>query len=100
LITQEAILEKLSRNSELYNERFDKIEQYATKLNLSNEDILEIASAKVWLTSEKKLDFIKQRLEKNNLTSRREIIERQIEVELKRRSEEYLIYLDRFNSSV
>ena len=43
---------------------------------LNNEQIIEIAKARVWLTSEKKLDFIRKRLEKNNLKERKQIIKK------------------------
>jgi len=77
-----------------------EISKAVWKTKLTNEQILEVAKARVWLTSEKKLDFIRKRLEKNNLRERKEIIKKQIATELWRRSEEYTVFLNQFTSPV
>ena len=86
------------------NDNFKSIQREISravwKTKLTNEQIIEIAKARVWLTSEKKLDFIKKRLEKNNLKARKEIIQKQIRTELERRSEEYIVFLNQFTTPV
>lgn len=77
-----------------------EISKAVGKTSLTNEQLIEIARNRVWQTSEKKLDFIKKRLEKNNLKIRRNIIEKQITTELSRRSDEYIDFLNQFTSSV
>lgn len=60
------------------------------------EAILMIKKA-VLSGSYKKLDYLKKRLNKNNLKGRRATIERQVDIELRKASdEEYLDFLDNF----
>ena len=96
----EKIFKKLEFNSVRYITEFTNLKNSLTKNNLPDDDLIEVAIARVWITSEKKLDFIKKRLEKNNLRDRQDVVKRQIETELRRRSEEYIIFLNKFNSSV
>lgn len=70
------------------------------KTSLKNWQLIEIAKARVWLTSEKKLSFIKDILQKNNLQERKGIVKLHIRTELERRSEEYIIFLNWFTSDV
>ncbi len=77
-----------------------EISQSVGTTKLTNTQIIEIAKAKVWLASEKKLAFIRKRLEKNNLQERKEIVKTQIRTELVRRSEEYIGFLNGFITPV
>lgn len=70
------------------------------KTSLSNEQIVSIAKSRVWYASEKKLDFIKKRLKKNNLKEREEIIRKQIRTELDRISIDYIDELNWYTSSL
>lgn len=68
---------------------------------LSNEATIELAKKFVWAAWTVKLDFIKQRLEKNNLVAREDRIKSQIKAELIRIStEEYITPLNKYNTKV
>ncbi len=70
------------------------------KTKLDSNKIIDLARNKVWFASEAKLDFIKQRLEKNALAERKDIIKKHIKTELVSRSAVYVEYLNNFTCSI
>lgn len=96
--------ELLSHHIKEDNENFKwiktEISKAIGKTRLTKDQILEVAKSRVWLTSEKKLDFIRKRLEKNNLYNRRDIVIKQVTTEMNRRSEEYIDFLNQFTTNV
>lgn len=70
------------------------------KTVLEDDIIIDYARTKVWYASEVKLKFIRERLTKNHLRDRTEEVKKSITSELERRTEEYIEYLNRFNTRV
>lgn len=99
----------LREQKRLQDEYLNSIKKWFKDLELSiwrqvppsNESIIELASKFVWSAWSLKLDYIRQRLEKNNLADRKERIKAQINAELTRISyEEYIKPLNKYNTKV
>lgn len=82
------------------SKKIDEIKLAVWKHVLEDEFIVDYAKTKVWFASEEKLKFIKERLTKNHLRDRENQVKRSITSELQRRTEEYVEYLNKFNTRV
>lgn len=79
---------------------FKEVASHVWTTKLTDSQIVDIARNKVWFASEAKLSFIKQRLEKNNLKERSEIVKQHIRAELESRSNEYVTYLNQYSTKI
>jgi len=77
------------------SKQFDIIQDNISKKSIEKNDAILLMKKAMLSGSYKKLDYLEKRLNKNNLKARKEVIQRQIKVELEKLSdEEYLNFLD------
>ena len=96
-----AIVEWLKEHDKTSKELFKLLISSVWRIKIDNEKLLEITKKYVLSASFEKLDYIKQRLEKNNLKKRKDLIEKQLRAELIRISNEsYITPLNHFNTPV
>jgi hypothetical protein len=94
------IFNELKHHNESSKEQFDFIRNNLNNTTLNDEQAVRLLKAEMWLTSRKKLNFIKDILLNNHIPWREDFIHEKVTLWLSTYSQEYITNFKWFNTNI